>query len=35
MGAIAVERLQAGLVEPLDLDVTPGVVRVQNQPAKR
>jgi len=27
MGAIAVERLEAGLVEPLDLDVTPGVVR--------
>jgi N6-L-threonylcarbamoyladenine synthase len=27
MGAIAVERLQAGLVEELDLDVTPGLVR--------
>ena len=27
MGAIAVERLQAGLVEDLDLDVCPGVVR--------
>ena len=27
MGAIAVERLKAGLVEPLDLDVYPGVVR--------
>ncbi|MBN2580700.1 MAG: tRNA (adenosine(37)-N6)-threonylcarbamoyltransferase complex transferase subunit TsaD [Pirellulales bacterium] len=27
MGAIAVERLKAGLVEPLDLDVSPGVVR--------
>jgi N6-L-threonylcarbamoyladenine synthase len=27
MGAIAVERLQAGLVEPLDLDVIPGLVR--------
>jgi len=27
MGAIAVERLKAGLVEPLDLDVIPGVVR--------
>ncbi len=27
MGAIAVERLRAGLVEPLDLDVFPGLVR--------
>ena len=27
MGAIAVERLKAGLVEPLDLDVYPGLVR--------
>jgi N6-L-threonylcarbamoyladenine synthase len=27
MGAIAVERLQAGLVEPLDLDIIPGLVR--------
>jgi N6-L-threonylcarbamoyladenine synthase len=27
MGAIAVERLNAGLVEPLDLDVYPGLVR--------
>ena len=27
MGAIAVERLKAGLVETLDLDVFPGVVR--------
>ena len=27
MGAIAVERLQAGLFEDLDLDVYPGVVR--------
>jgi N6-L-threonylcarbamoyladenine synthase len=27
MGAIAVERLRAGLVEPLDLDVLPGLVR--------
>jgi len=27
MGAIAVERLLAGLVEPLDLDVYPGLVR--------
>jgi N6-L-threonylcarbamoyladenine synthase len=27
MGAIAIERLKAGLVEPLDLDVFPGVVR--------
>ncbi|HEV3003864.1 MAG TPA: tRNA (adenosine(37)-N6)-threonylcarbamoyltransferase complex transferase subunit TsaD, partial [Pirellulales bacterium] len=27
MGAIAIERLQAGLVEPLDLDVTAGLMR--------
>ena len=27
MGAIALERLKAGLVEPLDLDVYPGLVR--------
>ncbi len=27
MGAIAVERLKAGLVEPLDLDIYPGLVR--------
>jgi hypothetical protein len=27
MGAIAIERLKAGLVENLDLDVTPGLVR--------
>ena len=27
MGAIAVERLKAGHIEPLDLDVFPGVVR--------
>jgi N6-L-threonylcarbamoyladenine synthase len=27
MGAIAVERLKAGLVEPLDLDAFPGLVR--------
>lgn len=27
MGAIAVERLRAGLVEPLELDVLPGLVR--------
>jgi N6-L-threonylcarbamoyladenine synthase len=27
MGAIAIERLRAGLTEPLDLDVYPGVVR--------
>ena len=27
MGAIAIERLKAGCVEPLDLDVFPGVVR--------
>jgi N6-L-threonylcarbamoyladenine synthase len=27
MGAIAIERFKAGLVEPLDLDVYPGVVR--------
>jgi len=28
MGAIALERLRAGLVDPLDLDAVPGVVRV-------
>jgi N6-L-threonylcarbamoyladenine synthase len=27
MGAIAIERFQAGLFEPLDLDVTPGLIR--------
>ena len=27
MGAIAIERLRAGLVESLDLDITPGLVR--------
>jgi N6-L-threonylcarbamoyladenine synthase len=27
MGAVAIERLRAGLVESLDLDVTPGLVR--------
>ena len=27
MGAIAFERLKAGLVETLDLDITPGLVR--------
>ena len=27
MGAIAIERLRAGLIEPLDLDVYPGVLR--------
>jgi len=27
MGAIAVERLKAGLVEPLDLDIHPGLMR--------
>ena len=27
MGAIAIERLKAGLVEPLDLDIAPGTVR--------
>jgi len=27
MGAIALERLQAGLVEPLTLDIKPGLVR--------
>ena len=27
MGALAVERLKAGLVEPLDLDILPGVIR--------
>jgi N6-L-threonylcarbamoyladenine synthase len=29
MGAIAIERLKAGLFEPLDLDVIPGVVRAK------
>ena len=29
MGAIAWERFKAGLTEPLDLDVTPGVVRAK------
>jgi N6-L-threonylcarbamoyladenine synthase len=29
MGAIALERLQAGLTESLDLDITPGVVRAK------
>lgn len=28
MGAIAIERLKAGLIEPLDLDVYPGLVRM-------
>ncbi len=32
MGAIAVERLKAGCVEELDLDVFPGVVRSASQP---
>jgi hypothetical protein len=27
MGALAIERLKAGLVESLDLDVYPGLVR--------
>ncbi len=27
MGAIAIERLRAGLTEPLELDITPGLVR--------
>ena len=29
MGAIAWERFKAGLTEPLDLDITPGVVRAK------
>jgi N6-L-threonylcarbamoyladenine synthase len=29
MGAIAIERYRAGLFEPLDLDITPGLVRVR------
>jgi len=29
MGAIAIERLRAGLTEPLDLDITPGVLRAK------
>lgn len=32
MGAIAWERLQAGLTEPLDLDITPGVLRAKPLP---
>ncbi|QDU91175.1 tRNA N6-adenosine threonylcarbamoyltransferase [Pirellulimonas nuda] len=28
MGAIAIERLRAGLIEPLDLDISPGLVRM-------
>ncbi len=32
MGAIAVERLKAGLVEQLDLDVFPGLVRSAGSP---
>ena len=27
MGAIALERLKAGIVDPLDIDITPGLVR--------
>ncbi len=27
MGAIALERLKAGLVDPLDIDIQPGLVR--------
>jgi N6-L-threonylcarbamoyladenine synthase len=27
MGALAIERWKAGLVEPLDLDILPGVLR--------
>ena len=27
MGAVAIERFKAGLFEPLDLDVFPGLVR--------
>ena len=33
MGAIAIERLKAGLVESLDLDVYPGLIR-RHQPAR-
>lgn len=32
MGAIAIERLRAGLTEPLDLDVYPGLIRPKKQP---
>jgi N6-L-threonylcarbamoyladenine synthase len=35
MGAIAVERLKAGLVESLDLDVYPGLVRQTNRQQPR
>jgi N6-L-threonylcarbamoyladenine synthase len=34
MGAIAVERLKAGLVESLDLDVQPGMVRTEGRGAQ-
>ena len=34
MGAIAVERLKAGRVEGLDLDVFPGVVRGARHPER-
>lgn len=34
MGAIAIERLKAGLTDPLDLDVHPGVVRKQKPGTK-
>ena len=34
MGAIAIERWKAGLVEPLDLDVFPGVVRNPDHQSK-
>jgi N6-L-threonylcarbamoyladenine synthase len=29
MGAIAVERFRASLFEPLDLDITPGLIRAR------
>jgi N6-L-threonylcarbamoyladenine synthase len=32
MGAIAVERLKAGLVEPLDVDIRPGLLRGADSP---
>jgi tRNA N6-adenosine threonylcarbamoyltransferase len=34
MGALAIERIKAGLVESLDLDVYPGVVRGETATAQ-
>ena len=35
MGAIAVERLKAGLIEPLDLDAFPGLVRAGGEKTRK